>query len=112
MEDLKILPDRGGTRCLNLIQCHSIMSAGQAISVNTVAIMCIHNIDFHFKRPFLDQVVGNLRFATGHSIMCLHECGQVCGKMEKGQKHIYIMKEKTASVWLEYFHSAAIPKKP
>lgn len=112
MKDLKILPDREGTLYLNLIQHHSIMSAGQAsILLSSCACSHFHNINFRFKRPFSDQVVGNLSFATGHGIMCLHECGQVCGKMEKGQKHIYIMKKKTASAWLEYFHSAVIPKK-
>lgn len=47
MKDLKILPDREGTLHLNLIQCHSIMSAGLVISVNTAVIMCILTLSQH-----------------------------------------------------------------
>lgn len=47
MKDLKILPDREGTLYLNLIQCHSILSAGLAISVNTAVIMCMFTLSQH-----------------------------------------------------------------
>lgn len=57
--------------------------------------------------------MGNESFAKGHVSLC--ECGWLCGRMGKGQKHMYIRKAKPTLAVMEYghfFQSAITPENP